>query len=354
MKTTYKLDGTNTIPNTLANTFSNSGPFQGSAQGVAFSQAIDTVSSDVSILSMKDENGVTLWKILCGRDTSAVTGSRTTNIEDLGVIPVPFAGVYDVNARRFNAQASPTTSSIINTAGVVTGYTSTASNISYYAGAKLVTNQTSTSADGLGVDVGTDYIRYYDVGTGDDIFVMYMDAGSETSTNSYGYTFESTPQSICGAPSYNSGLGMCQQYSTLTTTTAAVRSYIMNLNFYATSGTNRVGTYWIDTAGFDGDTLKVGANSNGQWVEFYDDTATLIAMLQFGYHPNGYLGRYTQTLAKSFPDSNYSVNNVAPSGNQFLTSTVSVTASSFDGWNILDNSNSAHQSYWSAWWIKRT
>jgi len=349
VKTTYKLDGTNTIPNTLANTFSNSGPFQGSAQGVAFTAGENQSISGLRFLKMYDADGVEVSRIQYGFSTTGQTTTRTIPIEPASVVQVMTAGAYDTNAALSIGVTSSTSSGL----AIIQNFADVevANNFSYVTTSLDISSpKTSSITSGVAVDVGAGYVRFYDAGTGNDIFVMCtMQPSGAVTSDTLPYSHDSAIQGHNLSPTRNGSFATIALNQSKTATTVNTAN-VYQLNFVNAAGTMGSNTYWIDQAGYDSPSLKVGSNANGNYVQFKSD-GEVIAVLQFGTHGAG-LSTFTQNLPVSMDTDTFAINCVGPFGQRYSTVSYARTVSSFTARNYNGGGGSSASCDWSTWWVK--
>ena len=347
MRTIYLLDGSTKLPKTLSKKLNKTYPFQGGG-GLLFESGESATYSGLRFLKFFDENNVEIHRLQYGFDTSSTVGNRTINIDSAPVTQVAQTATYDANGGLTIGTTSFTSTLVGNIK--LWNDASTANNFTYSTQTlDLVAPQTSTVTEGLAVDVGAGYIRYYDAASGDDVLVIctYQPPGA-ISTDNLGYTHESAVQGLSLAPNRNSEFATVALGDTLTATTARSAS-VFQLNFTNAGGTMGGNTYWVNSS-YDSPTLKTGTDANGSWAEFYRD-GELVAMMQCGNDPGG-AQTVTPSFPKSFPDVNYTITNTGQFGGRFTTNTYIRTVSNFTAQNRNRNLASTHAHEWVAWWIK--
>ncbi len=325
-------------------------PIDGNLDSVSFTSEESQTIPGLKVLRFHDENGVEIHRLQAGFSLTGTSGFRSPSLETAPNPHICHTSTFDSNG----GINIGTTSGASSMSGILKLWNDNnlTDNWCYFAHSDdLVAPQASTATSGLAVDVGVDYIRYYDKDDGMDVLVITGDVHSSAeAVYNLAYTHESAIQGVAVTPLSNPTFGITAMADTKTASTVVTQSV------FSVNGTNpgfscRMNTYWVRPGGYDSPNLKVGTNANGAYAEFYNG-GSLIGMAQFGTNPGGQ-HIFTESFPKSFPDAtNYVIRNTSARNAIDTTNCYVRTVSSFTAQNRNKNLVATHASEWVAWWVE--
>ena len=230
----------------------------------------------------------------------------------------------------------------------------TADAVVYYSHANNPASPRVPSlASGEAVEVGADYIRFFDAATDEDIFIIqHNELTSADETSTLPYTLDSAPQGVAATPRSNTTHCVTMTADTLTTTSIRTRESYPNLSsLTGGDGSGFATTYWAKSS-YDGDIIKTGSSGSERWVEFYED-GVLVAMCQFGITAAGHV--IIHSYPKSLPTGeggNVRIRTTSDRGDYLMSNVYVLNDADFTVQNRLRSSAGTQYTNYVAWWFK--